>query len=136
MLTWTKLEANMVQFSPLSRKKMENCTILKICVHLSSADNAVLSWLTSGNRKKINEANRKSCLRSLNQEKSKKFFLILKLEVIPHRMPLRRKKNHRNQKPKKKTSTVVVRLKRNPILPYEFYLILHSRRKTGVGLIV
>ena len=30
--------------------------------------------------------NRKSALRSLNQEKSKKFFLILKLEVIPHRM--------------------------------------------------
>ena len=52
--------------------------------------------------------NRKSALRSLNQEKSKKFFLILKLEVIPHRMPLRRKKNHRNQKPKKKTSNLVL----------------------------
>ena len=39
--------------------------------------------------------NRKSALRSLNQEKSKKFFLILKLEIIPHRNPLRRKNNHR-----------------------------------------
>ena len=56
--------------------------------------------------------NRKSALGSLNQEKSKKFFLILKLEVIPHRMPLRRKKNHQNQKPKKKTSNAgVLRLK-------------------------
>ena len=39
--------------------------------------------------------NRKSALGSLNQEKSKKFFLILKLEVIPHRMPLRRKNFYR-----------------------------------------
>ena len=38
--------------------------------------------------------NWKSALRSLNQEKSKKFFLILKLEIIPHRIPLSSKKNH------------------------------------------
>ena len=50
--------------------------------------------------------NRKSALGSLNQEKSKKFFLILKLEVISHRMPLSSKKNHRFRVPQKSISNV------------------------------
>ena len=52
--------------------------------------------------------NRKSALRSLNQEKSKKIFLILKLEVISHRIPLSSKKNHRFREPQKSISKLVV----------------------------
>ena len=84
MLARTYLEEILVQFLPLEKNQK-----LYHFEDLLSADNAVLSWLTSGNRKKINEANRKSCLRSSFQDQSKKFFLIIKLELISELVQLR-----------------------------------------------